>query len=201
MVGSHFAEVGDDDGLDDGGDGSDGGDGGCVYWLLSMINIDWLWPCSRLSNHTLIQISTYSPQHLHTPHSVIIFLLVRMFPHLHAWCLPQSQGRSDLLLVQFQRPVQHISSSPALSPLPPPPAPRLTPSNSTLVAASYSQSSTDPDRLVMKTVNFSSSLLTSFLPAKFLVWGWESQTFFVKSSYIDILEEGKKNSDNFIDFF
>ena len=40
MVGSHFAEVGDDDGLDDGGDGSDGGDGGCVYWLLSMINID-----------------------------------------------------------------------------------------------------------------------------------------------------------------
>ena len=40
MVGSHFAEVVDDDGLDDGGDGSDGGDGGCVYWLLSMINID-----------------------------------------------------------------------------------------------------------------------------------------------------------------
>ena len=40
MVGSHFAEVGDDDGLDDDGDGSDGGDGGCVYWLLSMINID-----------------------------------------------------------------------------------------------------------------------------------------------------------------
>ena len=40
MVVSHFAEVGDDDALDDGGDGSDGGDGGSVYWLLSMINID-----------------------------------------------------------------------------------------------------------------------------------------------------------------